>query len=376
MATKRRRNAVGLDRPLALVDPRKFEPLDEGEMQLICHDYALDLVLIENATELFRQGFHGEGVLEQALDKIVKGSKLPGATFLPSEAFPMYMPEASIRQFYPYDGSVSAGDKLRRKYFQQVSAYRQQVESAKRTHTIIVTVLAVDLGLAGGHYAAVFYVNGVANIFDSMQYRKGKKEEGGYYTPYFTQLVQDAFGSQVAIPDCISAMMTPQMTGGFFENRPQEVDRSLARRRIDEDRADLLSRQSTDSQNHFCYMWALWRIHLYLQGIPVEPVLRDIVKSGYDPLFIIKRYSWCMFHLLGLNQRLGDYVEFFNTHFPAVWANVPLGNKLSPDFTRYQLAFDRSDSTCNNVNEALEKSLNQVRVIPVQSTPVPPGVCP
>ena len=76
-----------LDVPLELQD-NDFESLDEMQKDMICKYNALDLVLLENANELFRmymQEGENNKKIEKMLELIGKGDS--NSIFLPSNSF-------------------------------------------------------------------------------------------------------------------------------------------------------------------------------------------------------------------------------------------------------------------------------------------------
>ena len=188
----------------------------------------------------------------------------------------------------------------------------------------------------------------------------------GYYTPYFIQLAYDIFNPKnVVVPDCIEEKLSLQITGGFPLNYPLAVEKS----RLDAKTKIILSEQSTESQNHFCYLWAIWWIHLQINKISLSQVLTTAV----DPLVMIKTYGWCILKILNLDEKIFDmgHLEFFNYHFPAIWDNIPSGNKLSRKFGRYLINTD----DCEDIDDALRKSISVKPPILVDNSPVPQDLC-
>jgi hypothetical protein len=83
--------------PLEIIDPKYYGDFDDEQKRLICDVNAYDLVLIENASELFREMAQDENNLELMLRAITKGSSID---YLDSETFPFYVKKEN-RSFFP-----------------------------------------------------------------------------------------------------------------------------------------------------------------------------------------------------------------------------------------------------------------------------------
>ena len=253
---------LGTTYPLDYLYPEEFGELDDEEISLICEYNALDLVLIENASELFRQIFMSEGVFEKILEQIVlEARREDDIIFLHSQRFPFYV-KGDLRNLYK---NTSFNDReSKQQYETWTEIYRNSVHNLllENRNYHIITILAVDLGAEGGHYAAMMYGHNTTYIFDSMQTETENKGTVGHYTPWFKQLASDIFPGDVVVPDCVSEQLSLQLTGGFSANRPLDVEKAEKIGKITEEKAEIISMQSTESQNHFCYLWAIWWIHL------------------------------------------------------------------------------------------------------------------
>lgn len=245
------------------------------------------------------------------------------------------------------------------------------VDGEKRKHPDqkLATVIAVNLGEGvGGHYAAVFYEKEkgkeVVQLFDSMQ-AADKKKGGGYYTAYFKQLASAIFKTpNVKLPDCISEEFSLQYTGGFAQNPTYPLH--IAGEAVSEKDQHAIMVQSTESQNHFCYLWAIWRLQMMINGFPIDVYVKQFSSPGNDPLIAIKRYAWYMLYALNLRKELGRYEEFFNIYFTRIWANIPFDDKLSPKFQPYQIPMQAMDRV--DVNVALQRSFDVVELRPLPPT--------
>ena len=358
---------MDLSIPLDYLYPEVFGAIDKEEKDLICKLGALDLVLIENASDVATKTIQGGGYIEYILKSIVSSYKT-GYVHLPSETFPFYLTPEN-KDTYFKDAFIDAGfDKAN--YIKLVKNYRKIIGNSKSKK--IVTVLGLDLGEDGGHYAAFHYDKNVVSIFDSMQVENTKDDKNfksiGYYTPYFIQLAGDLFPSaKIVVPDCIKSELSTQFTGGFGGNLPLAVSeaKGLAKRK-----QKLISIQATESQNHFCYMWSIWWIHLRVAGYSFQKVL-DMLKTT-DPLTVIKRYIWCVIHVLKIPLFDKRFKSFFEKHFLSIWSNYPLEDKLSIKFARYKLP---AINPCINLSDALLHSINPIKLIPEPNTPVPKELC-
>jgi hypothetical protein len=331
-----------LDITLSYTHPELVGPIDNDEIELIC-DSAYDLVLIENASELFRQVMMSPDVIENILKHIVHTSSPCFA--LPSETF-------SIKNTAMYQS--------------EVSAYREIVNlRLNQGYPCLVAVVALDLGRAG-HYGVLWYQRNTqtVEIFDSME----QGPMGSSYTKDFRRLARDIFETDSIIhPACINLDLTKslQFTGGFPENRPA----MLIGRRMNLKLRQAIQRQATESQNHFCYMWSIWYIHLRLKGFNPSQVIDEIAAQHLDPLFVIKRYIYCLVYTLGLRSQI-QYPNFFDRHFPSIWTNgvkTNDKNRLTLEFRRFRLNMRPS----NNIDECLVNSLRDLGVTPEPHTPVP-----
>ena len=254
---------MDLSIPLDYLYPEVFGAIDKEEKDLICKLGALDLVLIENASDVATKTIQGKGNIEYILKNIVHSYKT-GYVHLPSETFPLYLTQENKKKYFEDDFIDAEFDK--ENYFKLVKNYRKAIEKSKSKK--IVTVVGLDLGEEGGHYASFHYDKNVLSIFDSMQVENINENKNfksiGDYTPYFIQLAGDLFpDAKVVVPDCIKSELSTQFTGGFGGHIPFALSQAKG---LTERKQRLISIQATESQNHFCYMWAIWWIHLRVDG--------------------------------------------------------------------------------------------------------------
>lgn len=386
---------MNLSLPLDYLYPEEYGDFDEEQQSLICNLEALDLVLIENASELLRRTIQDKNNIELILKAITRNE--PTVKYLDSETFPFYVKEENLVFYEDYitniDNEVnelnSEGknitrqeylESLKQEYEKIVKSYQKKL-NPKFTY---VSIVAVNIEGVGGHYAAFYYKNGEVSVFDSMQGEIEERDKKLYekkygkrvlsaagYTPYFMQLISDIFSNvprdKITAPECIRNEMSVQFTGGFAENPPYVVEKAKKERKINKREMELLKVQHTDSQNHFCYLWAIFWLHLKIIGRSLDSALPRIQVA--DPLVTIKRYAWFLVYFLGLNKQI-KYLNFFEKHFMSIWSNMP--NKLSLTFKRYDIPHPR---ITKDINDAIVQSIQKVPLQKQPNTVVPDQLC-
>lgn len=334
--------AARVDIPLECQD-KSFDRagLDDGQKDLI-RTGALDVVLIENAAELIRRVMMRGNNIEKILTAV---SKTKGCIMIPAQTFPEWM---DVRLGLE---SVEGQNKYQNKYNLRVMQTKTIVEQLKKNHKYgcLFSIFALDLGGgAGGHWGGFYYdiQSHKLEIFDSMQV----DEEGSFYTSFFRQLGTHIFG--VAFKDInfssdFSFETSLQRTGGFLD-----------------DDASITESQSTESQNHFCYMWSIWFIHHKIAGIDIFDSAEEIFKNHVDPLVVIKRYMWALIHLdldgeVLVDQIPRKYRTFFDRNFLAIWTNDPERSFESEGkFNRYRIP----EPIAKTVDECLTESLRSEKL--------------
>ncbi len=312
-----------------------------------------DLVLIERATETFREYMMKPNAIEDLLTRIVKASKLRAKTII-ADTFPL---------------STTMTKSEEKKFNRLLQVNRKNIEDAKQKYDFIVTLYAIDLKEAGGHWAAFFYdvKKNVVEVYDSMQIA-----DYGHYTDFFDFLGKQLFiGAKVVHPGCKLRDISLQETGGFSENIPFAIQDMLDQKIISKKQAEWWSIQTTESQNHFCYMWAIWYIHLRLQGYDFNKIISTIVKhKKFKSLYVIKSYIWNIAHIgqPKMVNKLSDK-KIFQDHFKSVWLGSLKNKNIS--FTRYELEFN----TAKTINECLTISLQPVNLEKEEHTPPPKIKC-
>jgi hypothetical protein len=355
-------------RPLEETYPEIFGTYDEEQLYLITLK-AKPVVLLENASEFISkiknmQGSSKEsnpfGYLEQLINTIIEDNK-EDYFFTQSYSIPYCM-----KKKYCIPGSGTDNLHQDERYVSLVSRNRQtsltgralkdfqlcSKNSDKYDETIkeiiemykdkIKAVIHIALDIphdCGGHYGIIIRNNETVYVFDSMQPKT-------QYAYFFKQIAVDVFGN-VKIEDLnISFDSCPQITGGFVSSvkGDEEYNNEV---------------QNMDSQNHFCYYWAIWYFHAFILGTTKEAL--ESVRQSNHPLVIIKKYIWATLHFLypdlialkklfkeainesmneSMNESINEsenaklipskdidfLVKFFITHFRYVWDDMSSGN--------------------------------------------------
>ena len=199
---------------------------------------------------------------------------------------------------------------------------------------------------------------------DSMQ--AAEYSDGSQYSPFFRQLAVHIFDvdvSSVKIPECFTDELSLQITGGFGETNPVILIKNLVPKNLQRK----LRIQSTESQNHFCYMWSLWYLHHKMMGIDPMKSAKEILEFKMDPLVVIKRYIWFIFHQDLDGKKLIDeiprnYRRFFDHHFRSIWTNDPMRTfQVNYDFNRYDVPI-KDKPAPNTINDCLAASVRKVTI--------------
>ena len=340
--------------PLELISD-KYGKLDTMQIDLIKNHGALDLVLHENANELFRQYIMEgkENRLEQILKKI--GTEREHSIYLNSETV-----DISENDGWKIDASEENQTTIQT-YIQNAIKKIKASEITKQS--IIYTIFGLNLG-EGGHYGAFIVDLQQQNIviFDSMSGIYDDKDNGliSGTQNCFLELAETIFKNEEFLKalceklskcyeftvNAVYPKYNLQPTGGFEELISPDV--------IDLEDGDLkthINIQHTDSQNHFCYMWSILFVHLYLRGKMkvFHDFIAKIKKSELPSLLFIKKYILGILDNLNINdlhQKL-----FFYQYFPRIWSNHE--NKTSSNFDVYELDFEPTSS----VKQCLTKTL-------------------
>lgn len=354
-----------IDIPLEL-QTNHFGKLDTMQKNLICKHNSLDVVLIENANEIFRvfmqEGYKNNN-LEILLELISKEKK--NSIYLPSATFKINVNKNS-KWFF---SRTKENKEILKQYIKDCNTFAKKINNS----SIIYTTIGLDLG-EGGHYGSIIcdIKKRKVIVFDSMT--------GGYGEGYNTSGVENIFKKlaiQIFLGDkeyngiqylnniseefTIESVFTSyilQATGGFetyISPILYSIDKPGKKKFVKE-----INIQHVDSQNHFCYIWSIWFIHIYLRGgfKLYQEIIGKLQHNNTIPLIIIKKYILSFISLIGNI----DYPNFFYTNFSRIWSNheKPLEN----DFHLYSFSYSKG----KNISDCLKKSLDKLSLIEINSS--------
>jgi hypothetical protein len=268
-----------LQTPLENTYPEIFGKLDE-EQELLIKSGSKPVVVVENASEFVSQMKNVYGFIEQIIDYIIRDNKKK-YVFLGSHTVPLVIKQKWLDKypFTHYDSiyELTVPDDNRRiKYDELVGNIKP-----KKIPNQAILHIGADLEEAG-HYGIAIKNGKKVIVFDSMQWL-GKSA----YTAIFSQFAQEIFEIEPTVLFYPDRQTCPQPTGGFVNREPEETDEKY-----------LVKLQNLDSQNHFCYLWAIWYFHVFItQGEEgIENIFQELSREFIPPLVVIKRYIWSILH--------------------------------------------------------------------------------
>lgn len=381
-------NSVNMNVPLEM-QSNKFEKIDKAQKDLICKHDALDLVLLENANEIFRM-FMQEGIdnhnINAALELI--GTTNKKCIYLQTETFDIDQDEEDE------DGdpvwNFTENDENSEKLRDYIDICNEVIESEDvDDKTIIYTVIGLNLG-EGGHYGAMVYDISEKKIyvFDSMS---GNSEYEKDYTNSGTEDIFIKVATRIFLGDedydGIEGIDTEgvdveavyidyflQPTGGFEEFLApvlKKLEKANERKKNEKQKEliELINLQHTESQNHFCYIWSIWFCNIYLVGgmEKFNEVISEIAENQCIPLIVIKKYILGLVHLLSnenkmkLNVKM-EFKEFFDKKFPQIWSNHE--NKYENKYELYNIKWKKPRS----IKQCLDFSYNDCSITKTNKT--------
>ena len=350
-----------LDVPLELQD-KEFESLDQMQKDMICKYNALDLVLLENANELFRM-YMQEGENNKKIEKLLElvGKEDSNSIFLPSNSF-------EIMQNKKGDWLFKNTKDNKNDFIDYILECNKKVKSVNKK-TKIYTIMGLDLG-EGGHYSGMVcdIEDGNIHVFDSMTgYYNDEYTLSGIHKLFMLMAKKLFIGEGVytglkalkkyklkvneVSPDYIL-----QPTGGFEEFTAPILEKLNNKRLL-----KIINIQHTESQNHFCYIWSTWFIHIYLIGKLdlFKEYVERIKTERMIPLVVIKKYIMGIVELLDGKVK---YKAFYNRRFAEIWSNHE--NPLENNYSLYGIKHKK----CKTINECLENSLKDHELRRKEST--------
>ena len=350
-----------LDVPLELQDS-DFGNLDKMQKDLICKYNALDLVLLENANELFRM-YMQEGKNNKKIEKLLEliGKDDRNSIFLPSNAFEIMQ---NKKGNWLFKNTLDNKKELE----DYILECNNKVRSVNKK-TKIYTIMGLDLG-EGGHYCGMVcdIEDGNIHVFDSMTgYYNDEYTLSGIHKLFILMAKKLFIGDSVYTGlkalkkyklkvNEVSPKYILQPTGGFEEFTAPVLEKLNNKRLL-----KLINIQHTESQNHFCYIWSSWFIQIYLIG-KLELFNEYVAKIESEkmiPLVVIKKY------IIGLVELLDGKVKyklFYNRRFAEIWSNHE--NPLENNYSLYGIKYKK----CKTIKECLENSVDNHELNKKEST--------
>jgi len=350
-----------LDVPLELQDS-DFGNLDKMQKDLICKYNALDLVLLENANELFRM-YMQEGKNNKNIEKILEliGKNNKNNIFLPSNAFEIMQNKKGNWLF-----KNTLDNKT--EFENYVLECNNKVKSVNKK-TKIYTIMGLDLG-EGGHYCGMVcdIEKESIYVFDSMTgYYNDEYTLSGIHKLFMMMAKKLFIGEGVYTGlkalkkyklkmNEVSPRYILQPTGGFEEFTAPILE-SIKNKNL----LKIINIQHTESQNHFCYIWSIWFIHIYLIGKLdlFNEYVAKIESENMIPLVVIKKYIMGIVELLDGKMK---YKKFYKNRFPEIWSNHE--NPLKNEYNLYEIKQKKSKT----IEECLENSVKDYELIKKEST--------
>ena len=285
--------------PLELKYPET--PFDENQ-EILLKSEALDLVLIENASQLFLNWVLDKKHLENILLCISRNNK--NIHPFPSHTFTMENYKNEIKLYFE-----------KRKPF---------IRFTDTNITKVIAIYAIDLKTDGGHYNAFIYDKNTKEliIFDPMG-------DSAYW-----RIFSDIGKKIINTTKIKRADFCPQPTGGFHGNIPLEAKEY----KLSEEEKKLFAIQHVNSQDHFCMMWSIWFIHIVLYEKNYIKLLNEVTENGLKALVTIKIYINELMKLCfnqGVNVVKINLLNnnFWNAHFHSIWHSKDTYN----NFKRYDI---------------------------------------
>ena len=347
--------------PLEFVDSEKYGNMDEVQKELICEYNALDLILLENANEIFRQFMieSDEGNIEELLDMFKEENS--NSIFLRSDT-------VDIKENKEYDWSVKTTQKNKKtiETYIQNAVYKINKSKIINDDTVIYTIFGLNL-VAGGHYGGIVCDLGLKKvyIFDSMSGNFGYDEMKATTEPCFLYVAEKIFNNtriknalkkKLDIDneinfefEFVNISYILQPTGGFTEIIAPDLEFME-----DEDIQMKINIQHSESQNHFCYIWSCLFCHMYLRGkLEIfNTFLKKCELLEIVPLVIIKIYILGFVTLLESDTNTLENKTFFYKHFPRIWSNHE--NVQTLLFELYEIKYNKS----YDIKSCLDNVLN------------------
>lgn len=384
-----------LTTPLEISYPDHFEEFDDMQKKLICDYGALDLILLENANELFRRFMleSEENNIENLLELFKEEN--PNSLALRSDTIEIKQvePEDEEEESYWIIKDIKKNKNTMKRYI--TDAVNKIKEADLNSESVIYTIFGLDL-VAGGHYGAFVCDLKLMKVFvfDSMSgdYVNGTITSGTH--DIFTEVAKTIFDNK-RVKDAIinklkSSLKLDRLIKTIFKNKIEKLKNYEFKYSqvqisyilqptggfedfIAPDLENIKNKdfqmevniQHNESQNHFCYIWSSFFCNIYLRGkMQLFHKLLLIFESlEVIPLVVIKKYIMGFVPLLEDEYNKMEHRDFYEKHFPRIWSNHE--NVGTLDYDLYK--FENKES--NNIKDVLSNIFNDnFKVNKIQKT--------
>ena len=246
--------------------------------------------------------------------------------------------------------------------------YDETIKSIRKKRMPNQAILHIGVEFTqGGHYGIAIKNGEKVIVFDSMQM-------GGrsVYSSAFLQVAEDVFDIEpVILQNPADETVCPQPTGGFVFVKKEDVDY-------------IEKIQDLDSQNHFCYLWAIFYFHVFISmgDNSLDEIFEILYKKCIPSLAVIKRYIWSILHSLyptdelftslikevisfSHGEEISDndtdfFLKFFLLNFRYIWDDM--GTKK---FNLYSIIDCdlKKFREMSNINQCLEYSVSEFNYV-------------
>ena len=337
--------------PLEISHPDEFEEFDDMQKNLICEYGALDLILLENANELFRRFMleSEENNIENLLELFQQENS--NSLSLRSDTIEIKQVESEEEESYWIIKDTKKNKSTITRYI--TDAVNKIKKAELNSESVIYTIFGLDL-VAGGHYGAFVCDLKLMKVFvfDSMSgdYANGTITSGTH--DIFTEVAKTIFDNK-RVKDAIisklqSSLKLDRLIKTIFKNKIDKLKNHQFKYEqvkisyilqptggfedfIAPDLEDIENKdfqmevniQHNESQNHFCYIWSSFFCNIYLRGkMQLFRQLLMILESlEVIPLVVIKKYIMGFVPLLENENNKMSHRDFYEKHFPRIWSN-------------------------------------------------------
>ena len=387
--------------PLEISHPDEFEEFDDMQKNLICEYGALDLILLENANELFRRFMleSEENNIENLLELFQQEN--PNSLSLRSDTIEIKQVESEEEESYWIIKDTKKNKSTITRYI--TDAVNKIKKAELNSESVIYTIFGLDL-VAGGHYGAFVCDLKLMKVFvfDSMSgdYANGTITSGTH--DIFTEVAKTIFDNK-RVKDAIisklqSSLKLDRLIKTIFKNKIDKLKNHQFKYEqvkisyilqptggfedfIAPDLEDIENKdfqmevniQHSESQNHFCYIWSSFFCNIYLRGkMQLFRQLLMILESlEVIPLVVIKKYIMGFVPLLENENNKMSHRDFYEKHFPRIWSNHENIGSLNYNLYEFESKESKNikdllsnilkdDFKINKIQKSSDKKIKQV----------------